>query len=186
MVRRRTLRFKHTGGTPARPAKRQREVLKKKEKNPSAGCHRASAARPNGGAGGGAHEGCATTNLGRNRCEIRVPEPRTAKGRRVRRGTLTPLLLVIGGVTLLYYPGETALPPLGSLRAEVARLWQGYMTALRQRELMQFIHISQIWGNILAGVGAFAAIYFTRQLGLTGPDWPGAAIRNWNGLCKKS
>ncbi|MHB9132288.1 MAG: MFS transporter [Armatimonadota bacterium] len=77
------------------------------------------------------------------------------------------VLLVASAAVLLLYPGEKTPPPAGNLRAEVARLWSGYATALRQRSLMRFIHISQIWGCTLAGVGAFAAIRFTRDLGQT-------------------
>jgi len=76
-------------------------------------------------------------------------------------------VLVVAAVVLLRYPGEPTPPPLGNLRAEVRRLWEGYRAALRERELVRVICYSQTWGNVLAGVGIFAAIRFTRELGLT-------------------
>jgi len=70
-------------------------------------------------------------------------------------------LLVASAIILLRYPGEEVPPSLGSLRAELARLGNGYFTAVRHRPLMFFINLSMIWGNVLAGVGAFFAIYYT-------------------------
>jgi len=73
-------------------------------------------------------------------------------------------LLVVSAVILWQYPGEEVPGRLGNLRGEVARLGQTYLTALRQREMMLFILLSMFWGNVLAGVGAFFAIYYTESL----------------------
>jgi len=75
-------------------------------------------------------------------------------------------VLVIAAAVLMLYPGEPIPAPLGGWRAEVRRLWQGYRVALGERQLMSYIWLSQLWLNALAGVGTFAAIRFTRELGL--------------------
>lgn len=72
-------------------------------------------------------------------------------------------LLLASAMILFRYPGESVPPSLGNIREEFLRLGRGYLTALRQRELMWFIHINMIWGNVLAGVGTYFAIYFTNQ-----------------------
>jgi len=74
---------------------------------------------------------------------------------------LCAALLVIAAIILWQYPGEQAPAALGNIRAEFARLGQLYLTALRQRQMMAFILLSMTWGNLLAGVGAFFAVYFT-------------------------
>lgn len=74
--------------------------------------------------------------------------------------------LVAGALVLLLYPGEAVPPPLGSLTAEAKQLWSGYRTALREQPLMRYITVSQVWANVLSGVGTFAAIRFTQELGL--------------------
>jgi|GEM_PF-726328 len=76
---------------------------------------------------------------------------------------LCAALLVASAIVLLRYPGEETPASLGSLRAELARLGSGYVTAIRHKPLMFFINLSMIWGNALAGVGAFFAIYYTQQ-----------------------
>jgi MFS family permease len=73
-------------------------------------------------------------------------------------------LLVASAIILWQYPGEEVPNVLGRVRDEVKRLGQTYLTALRQREMMLFILLSMFWGNVLAGVGAFFAIYYTQSL----------------------
>lgn len=77
---------------------------------------------------------------------------------------VSAVLLVGAGLLLLRYPGEVTPPPLANMRQEILRLIHGYRIAVAQGELMSFIVISLIWGNVLAGVGAFAAIWFTQDL----------------------
>ncbi len=74
-------------------------------------------------------------------------------------------LLVAAGLVLLRYPTEQCSLALGPLREELARLWGGYRTALRERELMWGTHLWQAWYSTVTGVGTFAAIRFTRELG---------------------
>jgi MFS family permease len=76
-------------------------------------------------------------------------------------------LLLLAAAVLAWYPETHALPPLAPLREEFHHLWQGYAQALGQREMLRFIHVSQLCGNLAAGVSAFAAIRFTRELGLS-------------------
>lgn len=76
-------------------------------------------------------------------------------------------ILVLAAVSLSRYPGEMALPPASDLRTEIAQLWRSYLTACRERDLMRFIIVSQLWGNAVSAVGIFAAIYFTTKLGFT-------------------
>ncbi|MHB9109891.1 MAG: MFS transporter, partial [Armatimonadota bacterium] len=76
-------------------------------------------------------------------------------------------LLVASAIILLRYPGEETPASLGNVRAELKRLGSGYVTAIRHRPLMLFINLSMIWGNVLAGVGAFFAIYYTREFSQT-------------------
>lgn len=74
-------------------------------------------------------------------------------------------LLVAAAWALFYYPGEQLPESLGSFKKETLRLIEGYKHAFKLKELMQLIHYSQIWGGVLAGVGVFAAIRFTKELG---------------------
>lgn len=67
-------------------------------------------------------------------------------------------VFVVSGIVLLFHPNDVPAKPLGSMRDEMKQLWQGYRTALRERGLMGYIHASQIWGNTLVGVGAFASL----------------------------
>lgn len=94
------------------------------------------------------------------------------------------VILVVAALVLFLYPGEEVPPSLGNLRAEVERLWSGYITACRQRPLMIFILLSLLWGNLLAGVGAFIAIRLTRELGQS-DEWFGtvSAIGGAAALC---
>jgi MFS family permease len=76
-------------------------------------------------------------------------------------------LLGVAGVILLAYPLDEPVAPLGHPRVEALRLWQSYAGALRQKPLMRFINLSQLWYNSQACVGAFAAIRLTRELGMS-------------------
>ena len=77
------------------------------------------------------------------------------------------VVFIASGLVLLYHPNDVAASPLGPLRQEVRQLWSGYRVALRQRGLMNYIHVSQIWGNVLIGVNAFGILRLTRELGQT-------------------
>jgi MFS family permease len=81
------------------------------------------------------------------------------------------LVLVVGALMLAVYPGEPLPPPLNKLTDELHSLWRGYRHVLAQRRLMSFMHVSLLWNNILAGVGTFAAIRFTQQLGQTDQEF---------------
>jgi len=77
-----------------------------------------------------------------------------------------PVLIALAGVVvasaavLWQYPGDQ--------RAQVRGNWStGYRLILRRRELMAYMHLSQTWSSLVAGVGVFAAIRFTVQLGQT-------------------
>jgi MFS family permease len=72
--------------------------------------------------------------------------------------------LLVAAVILWFYPNETTPPPLGGLGAELRRLWRAYLPAFRERPLIAFLLVSQLWGNLLAGVGLFVAIRFVREL----------------------
>lgn len=76
-------------------------------------------------------------------------------------------LLCVGGILLLRYPPEQTVAPVGPFRDEIARLWSGYRTALAERQLMWATHLWQLWYSMVAGVGTFAAIRLTRELGQT-------------------
>ncbi len=67
---------------------------------------------------------------------------------------------------LLGYPACEPLRPLGHSVAEVRLLLRGYAVAWREKPLMRFIHLTSLWNSALGGVGAFAAIRLTRQLGM--------------------
>jgi len=75
--------------------------------------------------------------------------------------------LVAAACVLWFYPGEQIPESLGDIRKEMLRLTRGYRDAFKERQLMNIIHYSQIWTGVLAGVGVFAAIRFTRELGQT-------------------
>lgn len=76
-------------------------------------------------------------------------------------------LLVVAACALFRYPDEPVSPRMGAWQQEIRGLLGSYLLAVRQRELVWFILVSQVWGNILIGVGTFAAIRFTQQLGQT-------------------
>lgn len=80
---------------------------------------------------------------------------------------LLALLVLMAAWTLARYPDDVVHPPWRSLAEEARRLWLGYAGALRERRLMQFMHLSLFCASALAGVSAFAAIRFTRELELT-------------------
>jgi len=77
---------------------------------------------------------------------------------------LLAMVLCLSAAALLFYP-IAAEPPLGAWRDELAALWRNYVKALRQRELMAFVHVYQIWSAVVAVNGAFMAIRLTRELG---------------------
>ena len=74
---------------------------------------------------------------------------------------LCAALLVASAIILWQYPGEETPPALGKLRDELRQLGGIYLTAVKQRQMMIFIVLSMVWGNVLAGVGAFFAVYYT-------------------------
>lgn len=77
------------------------------------------------------------------------------------------VLLVLAGIAMLRYPGTGPPAPLRPLRAELAALWAGYGLALRERQLMRQTHLWQLCGSATAGLGTFAAIRYTAELGQT-------------------
>lgn len=74
-------------------------------------------------------------------------------------------LSLAAALALFFYPDELTATGWNGLRAEVRVLHQGYVTALRRREMMRLLHPVSAWYAVMAGVGAFAAIRFTRELG---------------------
>jgi MFS family permease len=80
---------------------------------------------------------------------------------------LLACLLAVSAATLFAYPGESVPSSLGSIRLEAERMWHGYRTITKKRPLMKFFHLSLGWGALLTSVGTFAAIRFTRELGLS-------------------
>jgi DHA1 family bicyclomycin/chloramphenicol resistance-like MFS transporter len=77
------------------------------------------------------------------------------------------VLLTAAAIALLRYEVLSVPAPLRGLGAEIRESVTSYRAALRERKLMWMIHLSQIWGNVLTGVGTFAAIRFTQELGQT-------------------
>jgi len=80
---------------------------------------------------------------------------------------LIGVLALVAAIAILFYPEENNLSGWDGLRIEARRLCDGYAAALRQTELMRFLHVVSLWYAVFAGVGAFAAIRFTRELGQT-------------------
>lgn len=76
-------------------------------------------------------------------------------------------VLAMAGCAMFGYPAHEPLSPLEHPIRELRRLWQGYAPAWRERPLMRFIHLSNLWNGALACVGAFGAIRLTRGLGLS-------------------
>jgi len=78
---------------------------------------------------------------------------------------LIAVLSLVAAGAILFYPEENTTSGWDGLRVEAGRLHQGYVAALRQSELMRFLHVVSLWYAVFAGVGAFTAIRFTKQLG---------------------
>ncbi|MFZ2656509.1 MAG: MFS transporter [Victivallales bacterium] len=89
-------------------------------------------------------------------------------------------LLGMSAWALLAYPIDEPLVPLEHPLRELGRMWQGYAGALREKPLMRFIHLSQLWYCSLACVSAFAAIRLTRELGMG--DWAFGVLCTAGGL----
>lgn len=73
------------------------------------------------------------------------------------------------GILFLHPAQEVA--PMGHWRHEAVQFTQVYRTALRQRELVVFLLLSQLWLGLLSGILTFAAIYFTRSLKMSEPTF---------------
>lgn len=88
-------------------------------------------------------------------------------------GGYRPVYVVYGGVLVVsaaclwLYPGEPRPPAFGRLGDEVRAMLRLYIKTMRDRDLMRFIHLSNLCGGTVAGVGAFAAIHFTKHMGMT-------------------
>lgn len=78
---------------------------------------------------------------------------------------LIAVMALIAAGAILFFPEESNYSSWDGLRTELRRLHQGYMGALRQAELMRFLHVVSLWYAVFAGVGAFGAIRFTKELG---------------------
>lgn len=76
-------------------------------------------------------------------------------------------LTVLGGVVVLAYPMDEPMAPLERPTREFRRFWGVYASALRERALMRYIHVSQLCLNSLACVSGFVAIRLTRELGMS-------------------
>lgn len=77
------------------------------------------------------------------------------------------VVVAVTAVVLLAYPNSDEPKPLRSVGQELKGLGRMYLIAARQGQLMAFINISLIWGCMVAGIGIYAAIYFTKDLNLT-------------------
>lgn len=75
--------------------------------------------------------------------------------------------LVAGGALLMLYPDRRR--PAGTVGAWGAcrDMWVSYRQALRSRDLMRMILVTQFWFASVAAVGTFAAIRFTQELGVS-------------------
>lgn len=76
-------------------------------------------------------------------------------------------LLGLAAWALLGYPAHEPLRRLEHPVVEVRLLLRGYAAAWREKSLMRFIHLTSLWYSALGGVGAFAAIRLTRELGMS-------------------
>lgn len=81
---------------------------------------------------------------------------------------LLAALMVLSAFILGAYPSESA-KKIGPLREEFVSLMRTYSIALRERRLLHFLLLSQIWCGLVAGALAFSAIRFTRELGMPEP-----------------
>jgi YNFM family putative membrane transporter len=75
------------------------------------------------------------------------------------------LVVAAAAAVLGFHPDDAPSAPLADWRRELAGAWAGYRQVLGQRPLMRYIHLSNLAMNTVAGVSAFAAIYFTHELG---------------------
>jgi MFS family permease len=80
---------------------------------------------------------------------------------------LLALLSALGAWVLLAYPAAEPVRPFGHPWQELRGMWRGYAGALREKPLMRYLHLSQVWFSSLGCVGGFAAIRLTRELGLS-------------------
>ena len=76
-------------------------------------------------------------------------------------------LLFCAGLLLHQHPPDPLSTSLQPLRKEFVALLGQYLTALRERPLINYILISQVWSNCLGAIGVFAAIRFTLELHLS-------------------
>lgn len=81
--------------------------------------------------------------------------------------TLGGLLLGLGGLVILCYPD----PSSAERRPGMAEVWAGYRAAFADRRLWLVIALDQGISAMTAAMGTFAALRFTRTLGLSEPGW---------------
>ena len=79
-------------------------------------------------------------------------------------------VILVGGAVLFLYPGEATVSTVTGPLTPVSA-WRGYAAAFRERELVSFLNVSILWTATAAAVGTFAAIRFTKELGMTGQEF---------------
>lgn len=100
-----------------------------------------------------------------------IVAPALATGAASRLGAYAPVLaaaaMVMGlaAAAILAYPEAPVATERTQLRAAVA----GYQRAFAHRGLLAFVLLEQLWWCSQAAVGTFAALRFTRQLGMSEP-----------------
>lgn len=77
---------------------------------------------------------------------------------------LVAALVAVAGALLFRYPDDRTAVFAGGIW-EVRPLLASWGGALRQRSLLRFLIVTNLWSGVLSGVNVFAAIHFTQQLG---------------------
>ena len=75
------------------------------------------------------------------------------------------VVLCLGALAMRTYPLHEPRAPFAGWAAEFRGLVAMYASAMRQRQLMRFVHLSLLWGSFAAAVGTFIAIRMTTELG---------------------
>lgn len=102
-----------------------------------------------------------------------VVAPVVATQLAVRCGAYAPVIMIggillgVGGLVMLCYPD----PALGAPRPGPGAVWSRYRTAFTDRRLWLVVALDQGMAAATAAVGTFAALRFTRTLGLSEPAW---------------
>ena len=77
------------------------------------------------------------------------------------------VLLGLGGLVMLCYPDPSSADP----RPALATVWARYRAAFTDRRLWLVVVLDQGMAAATAAIGTFAALRFTRTLGLSEPSW---------------